>query len=54
MIIYLPALIALIGLLMFSLCKTNSDLKEIGRILFWTGLLAFLLNGDRLLKVIGG
>ncbi len=54
MIVYLPLLCALIGLLMFALCKANADLKEIGRIMFWTGLLAFLLSGDRLVKLISG
>lgn len=54
MIIYLPLLVAVIGLLMFALCKNNPDVKEIGRIMFWTGLLAFLLSGDRLVKLIGG
>ena len=42
MIVYLPLLIALIGVLMYALC-TNGKLVEIGRIMFWTGLLAFLI-----------
>ena len=53
MIIYFPVLVALIGVLMYALC-VNPKLSEIGRIMFWTGLLAFLLQGDRLIKVIGG
>lgn len=44
MVIAFPALVALIGLLMYALC-TNPKLVEIGRIMFWTGLLAFLLGG---------
>ena len=52
MILYLPVLIALIGVLMYALC-TNGKLVEIGRIMFWTGLLAFLLSGDKLLRVVG-
>jgi hypothetical protein len=43
MVIWLPLLIALIGVLMYALC-TNAKLIEIGRILFWTGTLAFLLT----------
>ena len=39
-----PLLVALVGLLMYALCA-NPKLQEIGRIMFWTGLLAFLLGG---------
>jgi hypothetical protein len=52
MIIYLALLVAIVGVLMFALSKTNPDLKEIGRIMFWTGLLAFLLTDSALLTVI--
>jgi len=51
MIIFLPLLIALIGVLMYALC-TNPKLQEIGRIMFWTGLLAFLLHGNDLVRVV--
>lgn len=44
MIIYFPLLIALVGLLMYALA-TNSKVIEIGRIMFFCGLLAFLLGG---------
>ena len=44
MVIWLPLLIALIGVLMYALLCTNAKLIEIGRILFWTGTLAFLLT----------
>jgi hypothetical protein len=44
MIILLPLLVAVIGLLMYALCA-NPKLIEVGRIMFWTGLLAFLLGG---------
>jgi len=44
MIIYLPLLVAIVGVLMYALCS-NAKLIEIGRILFWTGTLAFLLTG---------
>lgn len=43
MIIYFSLLVALVGVLMFALC-TNGKLQEIGRMCFWTGLLAFLLR----------
>jgi hypothetical protein len=47
MIIYLPLLIGIIGLLIYVLTNPQSNPKvvEIGRIMFWTGLLAFLLGG---------
>ena len=44
MIIYLPLLISIIGLLMYVLAG-NPKIVEIGRIMFWTGLLAFLMGG---------
>jgi hypothetical protein len=44
MIIGLTLLVALIGLLMYVLAS-NPKVVEIGRIMFWTGLLAFLLGG---------
>jgi Na+/phosphate symporter len=40
----LALLICVIGLLMYALC-TNPKLQEVGRIMFWTGLLAFLMGG---------
>lgn len=42
MIIYLSLLVALVGLLMYVLCKEK--LSEIGHIMFFCGLLAFLLQ----------
>lgn len=44
MIILLPLLIAVIGLIMYFIAS-NPKVVEIGRIMFWTGLLAFLLGG---------
>ncbi len=44
MIIVFPLLIAVIGLLMYVLAG-NPKVVEIGRIMFWTGLLAFLMGG---------
>lgn len=43
MVIYLPLLIALIGAAMYVI-STNAKVVEIGRIMLWTGLLAFLLG----------
>lgn len=43
MIIYLSLLVALVGCLMYALSK-NSEVKELGRIMFFAGLLAFLLG----------
>jgi len=42
MTVFFDLLVALIGVLMYALC-VNPKLAEIGRIMFWTGLLAFLL-----------
>jgi Na+/phosphate symporter len=43
MIIGLTLLVALIGVLMYALCA-NPKLQEIGRLMFFAGLLAFLLG----------
>jgi hypothetical protein len=51
MIIYLPLLFALIGLLMYALC-INPKLAEIGRLLFWTSWLAFMLNSGTIISVL--
>lgn len=51
MIIYLPLLVAIIGVLMYALC-VNPKLAEIGRIAFFCGLLAFLLGSPHLVNVI--
>ena len=42
--IYFSLLVALVGVLMYALC-VNPKLQEIGRIMFFAGLLAFLLAG---------
>lgn len=44
MIIYFSLLVALVGILMYAFC-TNSKLVEVGRLLFFAGMLAFLLVG---------
>jgi sugar phosphate permease len=43
MIIFVSLLVCLVGLLMYAL-TVNARLQEIGRICFFTGLLAFLLR----------
>jgi hypothetical protein len=40
----LDLLVMLVGVLMYAL-STNPKLAEIGRMMFWCGLLAFLLTG---------
>jgi len=53
MIIYLSLLVAVVGVLMYALC-TNPKLAEIGRLAFFAGLLAFLLQlSPEMLKLIG-
>jgi len=50
--IYFSLLVALVGVLMYALC-VNGKLAEIGRLMFFCGLLAFLLNGvERIIGVI--
>lgn len=44
MIIAVSLLVAIIGVLMYALC-VNVKLQEIGRLMFFAGLLAFLLTG---------
>lgn len=44
MIILLPLLIALIGLVVW-LIATNAKVAEVGRIMFFCGLLVFLWTG---------
>lgn len=52
MAITVALLVALVGVLMYALC-TNGKLVEIGRLMFFAGLLAFLLTGvGRLLEII--
>jgi hypothetical protein len=55
MIIVFTLLVAIIGLLMYALAA-NGKVQEIGRIMFWTGLLAFLLGGGvgQLIHVLPG
>lgn len=51
MIIYLSLLVSLVGLLMYVL-STNGKLVEVGRLMFWVGLLAFLFNDSALVSLM--
>lgn len=42
MVIYTSLLIAIIGLIIY-LASTTGKPQEVGRIMFWVGLLAFLI-----------
>lgn len=53
MIAYLSAIVCILGLVIFLIVKPSSDVKEIGRIMFFCGLLAFLLPfGEKLLRLL--
>lgn len=53
MIILVPLLIAIIGLLLYVLAS-NPKFAEIGRIMFFTGLLATLLKtGPAAISILG-
>ena len=52
MVIVLQLLVALIGVLMYAL-STNPKLQEIGRIMFFAGLLTFLFGFHETLSVFG-
>jgi len=52
--IYFAALIALIGLFIFLVTANppKPDLKKVGEIMFWTGLLVFLFQlGTGVIKI---
>ena len=51
MIIYLSLLVAVVGLLMYALAA-NPKLVEVGRMMFWVGLLAFLLTVPAVPRVL--
>ena len=51
MIIYASLLVCIVGLLMYALAA-NPKVVEIGRIMFWVGLLSFLFNDSALVNVI--
>lgn len=51
MTILLPLLVALVGLLMFAL-SSNAKLVRIGEIMFFSGLLAFLLGAHEVVALL--
>lgn len=53
MVIGLDFIVLLVGLLMYAL-SANPKLVEIGRTMFWCGLLALLLSGDKVVALIRG
>jgi hypothetical protein len=44
MIIYLPLLVCIVGLLIYALVVNNGKVTEIGRTMFWTGLLVTIFQ----------
>lgn len=52
MIILMPLLIALIGVLMYALAG-NPKLQEIGRIMFFCGLLVTLFHSGGVVSLLG-
>ena len=44
MAIYLPLLVAILGLITYLAAKTNPELKELGRLSFFAGLLVTLFE----------
>jgi Na+/phosphate symporter len=52
MLIVLSLLVCIIGLLIYALTKDNSKVLEIGRIMFFCGLLVFLFSvGPDIIKL---
>jgi Na+/phosphate symporter len=43
MVVYIPLIVSIVGLLLYAL-STNAKVSQIGRDMFWVGLLAFLLD----------
>lgn len=41
-IAYFPTVVCLIGLIIYLAVKNNGEVKEVGKIMFWTGLLVTL------------
>lgn len=51
MIILLPVAIALLGLFMYH-AATNPKWQEVGRIMFFTGLLVWLLQAQKVVDLL--
>lgn len=52
MILGLDALVMVVGVLVYALSE-NGKVAEMGRIMFFAGLLALLLSGDRVVALFG-
>ena len=44
MVIFLSLFICIVGLIIYFAAKSNAEVKHVGDVMFWTGLLAFLLT----------
>jgi hypothetical protein len=53
MILTIQAIVCIVGLLMYVLAS-NPKVVEIGRIMFWTGLLSLLLGGHLAIPGVSG
>lgn len=53
MIIFLSLLVCILGALTYAL-SANPKIVELGRLAFGCGLLAFLIKGEALIKILGG
>jgi hypothetical protein len=53
MVIGLVFLVMIVGLIIYMLA-VNSKVSEVGKIMFWTAILALLLGADKLLVVFRG
>ena len=47
MVVLLPIIICVVGLIMYMIA-TNPKVAEVGRMMFWTGLLATMLSSPAL------
>jgi len=55
MLIYVPVFVWIIGLILFFAARTNGDVKEAGRIMFFAGLLVTLLQfASHIIAPLGG
>lgn len=55
MIVLVPVIVLVLGLLMWSLAKTNPIVSEAGRIMFFCGVLVFtLVAANQAVSLFGG
>lgn len=53
MIVYLSLLVALIGLVMYFIAG-NPKVARCGEMMFFAGMLAFLMRGDAVINLLAG